>query len=238
MMRAHSSRTLTASKGSMAFAWVPHQSLMTHANSSALRGLSCQAACYQNKASAAALGLGLGGPRVRVSAAGPTTIGGGRSSPARRGLRCNALFEKFTERSIKSVMIAQQEAKWLGADEVSFGGACDLQWLRSKWVTLLSSPSPPPPPHACSMLFPPQVRSEHILLGLIAEDDVSKTGYLNCGITSEASKTAVEKLSGKKPSSGTSETINFSRTVRRTFEIASNVRAWASCSCAQLSPEW
>ena len=43
-------------------------------------------------------------------------------SHGRQALRCNALFEKFTERSIKSVMIAQNEAKGSGATEV--GVAC------------------------------------------------------------------------------------------------------------------
>lgn len=40
----------------------------------------------------------------------------------RRILKVEAVFEKFTERSIKSVMIAQQEAKLLGATEVGNGG--------------------------------------------------------------------------------------------------------------------
>uniref|UniRef100_A0A7S0WMJ2 Clp R domain-containing protein n=1 Tax=Chlamydomonas leiostraca TaxID=1034604 RepID=A0A7S0WMJ2_9CHLO len=38
---------------------------------------------------------------------------------SRRTVKVSAVFEKFTERSIKSVMIAQQEAKLLGAAEVS-----------------------------------------------------------------------------------------------------------------------
>lgn len=41
----------------------------------------------------------------------------------RRRLVTTALFEKFTERSIKSIMIAQAEARAFGAQEVSaFGG--------------------------------------------------------------------------------------------------------------------
>ncbi|KAG1678279.1 hypothetical protein FOA52_013900 [Chlamydomonas sp. UWO 241] len=81
-------------------------------------------------------------------------------------------------------MIAQQEAKWLGAQEVA---------------------------------------SEHILLGLIAEDVASKVGYLNiAGLRSEDVKAAVEALSGRKPTSVSPETINFSRATRRMFEIASN----------------
>ncbi len=35
-----------------------------------------------------------------------------------------AVFEKFSERSIKAVMIAQQEAKALGASEVRMCGDC------------------------------------------------------------------------------------------------------------------
>lgn len=35
-----------------------------------------------------------------------------------RAVRVTAVFEKFSERSIKSVMFAQQEAKNLGAPEV------------------------------------------------------------------------------------------------------------------------
>lgn len=35
-----------------------------------------------------------------------------------RAVRVHAVFEKFSERSIKSVMFAQQEAKNLGAPEV------------------------------------------------------------------------------------------------------------------------
>lgn len=42
-----------------------------------------------------------------------------RSQPSRRAaVVVRAVFEKFSERSIKSVMIAQQEAKNLGAMEV------------------------------------------------------------------------------------------------------------------------
>eukprot|EP00955_Chlamydomonas_euryale_P088829 364416-Chlamydomonas_euryale.AAC.10 len=79
----------------------------------------------------------------------------------------------------------------------------------------------------------PQVCSEHILLGLLTEDEVSKHGYLNSGITSEAAKAAVEALGGKKPSSSSPETMNFSRTVRRTFEIASNVRQPRVCNAPE-----
>lgn len=36
-----------------------------------------------------------------------------------RAVRVQAVFEKFSERSIKSVMFAQQEAKNLGSPEVT-----------------------------------------------------------------------------------------------------------------------
>mmetsp|Transcript_10026 Transcript_10026/g.21446 ORF Transcript_10026/g.21446 Transcript_10026/m.21446 type:complete len:958 (+) Transcript_10026:149-3022(+) len=102
----------------------------------------------------------------------------------RKALRVAAVFEKFTERSIKSVMISQQEAKLLGASEVN---------------------------------------TEHILLGLISEETISKNGYLNSGLTAERAKTAVESLFGKKrPLSSTENSIPFSREVRRTFEAATN----------------
>lgn len=102
---------------------------------------------------------------------------------ARKSVTVKAVFEKFTERSIKSVMIAQQESKNLGATEVT---------------------------------------TEHILLGLITEESISKNGYLNSGLTIEKAKTAVEALSGKKKPVVSSESIPFSREVRRTFEAATN----------------
>eukprot|EP00955_Chlamydomonas_euryale_P088828 364416-Chlamydomonas_euryale.AAC.9 len=77
-----------------------------------MRG-ACAASCSSASSSAWGARRGLSS----ASAAG-LCLGRGRSD----GLRVNALFEKFTERSIKSVMIAQQEAKWLGASEVGKGG--------------------------------------------------------------------------------------------------------------------
>ncbi len=82
---------------------------------------------------------------------------------------------------------------------------------------LPAAPSLTPLPHAA------QVQSEHILLGLIAEDEASKAGFLNSALTVEKAKGTIEGLSGKRQSVSTTETINFSRGVRRTFEIASNV---------------
>lgn len=98
-------------------------------------------------------------------------------------VQVNALFEKFTERSIKSVMLGQQSAKELGATEVS---------------------------------------TEHILLGLISEENVSKNGYLNSGMTAERARMAVEEITGKRRPQASNETIIFSRGVRRTFEAATN----------------
>ena len=40
------------------------------------------------------------------------------SQPAARRLQVNAVFERFTERAIKAVMLAQQEAKGFSAPEV------------------------------------------------------------------------------------------------------------------------
>lgn len=106
-----------------------------------------------------------------------------KSRAGRRNLKVKAVFEKFTERSIKSVMIAQQEAKNFGATEVT---------------------------------------TEHLLLGLISEENMSKNGYLNSGLTIEKAKLAVEGLSGRKKPVVSQESIPFSREVRRTFEAATN----------------
>ena len=42
----------------------------------------------------------------------------GARPAGRRGLHVAAVFERFTERAIKGVMLAQQEAKALGSHEV------------------------------------------------------------------------------------------------------------------------
>jgi hypothetical protein len=60
---------------------------------------------------------------------------------ARRAVRVNALFEKFTERSIKSVMQSQQEAKFLGASEVSRVRS-DMEKILSSSPQNLSPPCP------------------------------------------------------------------------------------------------
>lgn len=113
-----------------------------------------------------------------------------------RAVRVTAVFEKFSERSIKSVMFAQQEAKNLGA---------------------------------------PEVTTEHVLLGLITEDTSSKNGFLNSGITAEKARAAVQSLSGKRKPISTTDSIPFSREVRKTFEAATNECKRAAVS--YISPE-
>ena len=54
---------------------------------------------------------------------------------------------------------------------------------------------------------------------LLASDT---SGYLNTGLAAERVRTSVEELTGRKRPQATSETIIFSRGVRRTFELATN----------------
>ncbi|GFR52667.1 hypothetical protein Agub_g15261 [Astrephomene gubernaculifera] len=101
----------------------------------------------------------------------------------RQALRVQAVFERFTERSIKTVMIAQTEAKAFGHMEVN---------------------------------------TEHILLGLVAEESLSKNGYLNSGVSSERAKATVEAMFGRKRPITNGESIPFSRDVRKMFEAATH----------------
>jgi ATP-dependent Clp protease ATP-binding subunit ClpA len=78
----------------------------------------------------------------------------------------------------------------------------------------------------------PQVTTEHVLLGLIAEDTNSKHGFMNSGLTAEKARSAVETLSGRRKPISTHDNIPFSREVRKTFEAATNVSS--SCSCCLL----
>jgi hypothetical protein len=81
--------------------------------------LPCQPRAPVPKASrqrAAAVHAALATPDVRRTSARPGLAALGRSR--RRTLAVSAVFEKFNERSIKSVMIAQKTAKELGASEV------------------------------------------------------------------------------------------------------------------------
>ncbi len=67
--------------------------------------------------------------------------------------------------------------------------------------------------------------TEHVLLGLITEDTSSKNGFLNSGLTAEKTRAAVQSLSGKRKPISTTDSIPFSREVRKTFEAATNVSA-------------
>lgn len=94
-------------------------------------------------------------------------------------------------------------------------------------------------PDAHSSFASLQVTTDHVLLGLVAEDSSSKNGYMNSGLTSERAKAAVEALSGKKKPITTTENIPFSREVRKTFEAATNVsllHAGASHRCCHGQP--
>lgn len=85
------------------------------------------------------------------------------------------------ERSIKSVMLAQEEARRLSAAEVSARCAAGGDGHQSTCSRTLASLLP----HYL-MLFSLQVSTEHILLGLIAEESGSKTGFLGTGMTVRA----------------------------------------------------
>ncbi|KAG2487970.1 hypothetical protein HYH03_013410 [Edaphochlamys debaryana] len=67
-----------------------------------------------------------------------------------------------------------------------------------------------------------EVNTEHILLGLVAEESLSKNGYLNSGVSSERAKAAVEALFGRKRAVSHGESIPFSREVRKMFEAATH----------------
>ena len=78
-----------------------------------------------------------------------------------------------------------------------------------------------------STLPPPsenkQVNTEHILLGLVAEETLSKNGYLNSGLTSERAKASVEAVFGRRRALSNAESIPFSREVRKMLEAATHV---------------
>ena len=106
------------------------------------------------------------------------------TSQARGELVITAVFEKFTERAIKAVMLAQQEAKALQR---------------------------------------PEVGTEHIMLGLIAEEG-KKGGYLGSGMTIERAREKAREIISYDPNkqarrSSTSE-VPFSRGSKRVFEAA------------------
>jgi hypothetical protein len=68
-----------------------------------------------------------------------------------------------------------------------------------------------------------------VLLGLIMEDTASKHGYLNSGLTAERARAVLASLTGgrRMKALSTTDSIPFSREVRKTFEAATNVsRVW------------
>ncbi|XP_031490249.1 chaperone protein ClpD, chloroplastic [Nymphaea colorata] len=121
--------------------------------------------------------------------------------PRRRCLRVSAVFERFTERAIKSVMLSQREARDLGKD----------------------------------MVF-----TQHLLLGLIAEDR-SPEGFLGSGIMIERAREAVRSIwkddSTKEGTSGTlsATDVPFSISTKRVFEAA--VEYSRSMGYNYISPE-
>ncbi|GBF96568.1 ATP-dependent Clp protease ATP-binding subunit [Raphidocelis subcapitata] len=134
----------------------------------------------------------------RLGALAPRGLGAARAALASRSGRLvvRAVFEKFSERSIKAVMISQQQAKELGASEVT---------------------------------------TDHVLLGLVAEDTASKAGYLDTGLTQERARAAVEAISGRRKANTAADNIPFSREVRKTFEAATN--ECKRSGIAYISPE-
>lgn len=81
--------------------------------------------------------------------------------------------------------------------------------------------------HSVSLIVCSQVTTEHVLLGLVAEETGSKNGFLNSGLTAERARAAVESLSGKRKPISTHDNIPFSREVRKTFEAATNVSSFS-----------
>lgn len=76
-----------------------------------------------------------------------------------------------------------------------------------------------------------QVNTEHVLLGLIAEESLSKNGYLNSGLTAERAKASIEAIFGRRRALTSSDNVPFSREVRKMLENATHVSgrscAWA-----------
>ncbi|KAG5035818.1 hypothetical protein AAZX31_04G185800 [Glycine max] len=70
-------------------------------------------------------------------------------------LRVSAVFERFTERAIKAIVLSQREAKALGSE---------------------------------------LVYTQHLLLGLIAEEDRSSDGFLASGVTVEKAREVVRSV--------------------------------------------
>ncbi|KAL4441273.1 hypothetical protein ABPG77_011510 [Micractinium sp. CCAP 211/92] len=118
------------------------------------------------------------GQQQLLRQATPARQGARQGAPVRRGLVL-ALFEKFTERSIKGVMLAQEEARRLQSAEVT---------------------------------------TEHIFLGLIAEDS-GKNGFLGSGVTVEQARRVVEARVAKGRREPPKD-LPFSRDAKKIFEAA------------------
>ncbi|BAT79060.1 hypothetical protein VIGAN_02186400 [Vigna angularis var. angularis] len=113
-----------------------------------------------------------------------------RTKKRRRALRVSAVFERFTERAIKAIVLSQREAKALGSE---------------------------------------LVYSQHLLLGLVAEEDRSSDGFLASGITVEKAREVVRGVwnrntsarGGASDDDKTSATqVPFSVNAKRVFEAA------------------
>jgi hypothetical protein len=105
----------------------------------------------------------------------------------------SAVFERFTERAIKAVMLAQQEAKAAGRSEVRpplrFRAYVRLvHGRRSACADDWAIPS-------CTVHPLVQVGTDHLLLGLVVEEN-SKRGYLNTGLSAERARAAAKELAG------------------------------------------
>ncbi|CAJ1974732.1 unnamed protein product [Sphenostylis stenocarpa] len=113
-----------------------------------------------------------------------------RTKKRRRALSVSAVFERFTERAIKAIVLSQREAKALGSE---------------------------------------LVYTQHLLLGLVAEEDRSSDGFLGSGITAEKAREVVRGVwhrnssarGGVGDDNKTSATqVPFSVNAKRVFEAA------------------
>ncbi|KAJ3675830.1 hypothetical protein LUZ60_004872 [Juncus effusus] len=122
----------------------------------------------------------------------------------RRTAPITAVFERFTERAIKSVVFSQREARALGKDTVF---------------------------------------TQHLLLGLVAEESSSSMGFLNSGITIDRAREAVKSIwtgseaqsdqNGSK--SALASDVSFSVSSKRVFEEA--VKFSRNMGCNFIAPE-
>lgn len=105
-------------------------------------------------------------------------------------MRVSAVFERFTERAIKAIVLSQREAKALGSE---------------------------------------LVYSQHLLLGLVAEEDRSTDGFLASGITVEKAREVVRVVWNRNTSARggagdddkrSATQVPFSVNAKRVFEAA------------------